>query len=185
MTNQIIRGSLGAIAQVSGKSIAETFINADCIVIVDTSSSMSAHDSRGGRSRYDIACQELAGLQQNLPGKIAVLSFSNTVQFCPNGQPINFGGGTDLAGALRFARTADVSGMRFIVISDGQPDDERAAMSEARKYKNKIDVIYVGPEDHPAGREYLEKLARASGGQAVTADRAQGLLEAAQRLLLN
>lgn len=185
MNTQIITGSLGAIAQQEGKSIAESFINADCIILVDTSSSMSAHDSRGGKSRYDVACEELATLQVNLPGKLALLSFSDDVIFCPNGVPFDFGCMTDLARALKFAKMGDLSsGMRFIVISDGEPNNEEEALAVARTYKNRIDTVFVGP-DGSDGQAFLKRLAKASGGQTVTADRVKELAANVQKLLLN
>lgn len=184
LSTTIIPGSLAQVAKTSGKSLAETFVNADVITIVDTSGSMNEHDSRGGRTRYEIACEELANLQGSLSGKIAVLAFSHDTIFCPNGAPQFLGGGTNLAGALRFAKMADVPGIRFIVISDGQPDNEEQALAAAKTYKNRIDVIFVGPETNPTGREFLRKLAQASGGIAVTADRAKELAEVTQRLLL-
>lgn len=167
MNNSIVAGSIGAVAQQSGKSIAESFVNADVVIVVDTSGSMEACDSRGGKSRYDVACEELKSLQASLPGKLALLSFSDDVQFCPNGIPWQYGGGTDLAKALKFSKMADVTGMRFIVISDGEPSSESEALNVAKTYKNKIDTIYVGPENGD-GQEFLRKLAKASGGQGVT-----------------
>jgi Mg-chelatase subunit ChlD len=179
----IVKGSIAAIAKDSGKSLAHTFVDADVVVLVDTSGSMGTCDSRAGHSRYDVACDELAALQNSLPGKVAVISFSDRVMFCPNGIPLNLRGGTDIAGALRFARVADVPGMRFILISDGEPDDPQAALAEARQFKAQIDVIYVGSEILPTGRDFLTQLARASGGQAVTADQAKQLASIARRLL--
>lgn len=167
MNTQIIQGSIGAVAQQQGKSIAESFANADVVIIVDTSSSMGQHDSRGGLSRYEVACEELKNLQASLPGKLALLSFSDDVVFCPNGIPFNYNGMTDLAKALKFAKMADVSGMRFIVISDGEPNDEQKALNVAKTYKNRIDTIYVGPEGGD-GQKFLQRLAKTSGGQGVT-----------------
>lgn len=181
--NSIVPGSISAIAAQTGKSIAETFTSADTIVIVDTSGSMAATDSRGRRSRYDVACEELAALQQSLPGKIAVFSFSDFAEFCPGGTPRFIGGGTDLAGALRFTKIADNPGRRFIVISDGQPDEPDQALKVAATYQNRIDTIYVGPEAENSGRRFLEMLATRHAGQAVTAKNADGLLKAAQLLL--
>jgi Mg-chelatase subunit ChlD len=175
MSSSIIPGSLSAIAQQNNTSIAETFINCDVIIIVDTSGSMASRDSRGGLSRYDVACEELAELQRKLPGKIAVISFSDSVAFCPAGIATFMGGNTDLAAALRFVKIADVPDMHFILISDGQPDSEDAALGVARTFKNHIDVIYVGPENYPMGRDFLARLAHATGGKAVTADRAMEL----------
>lgn len=179
----IIKGSIGAIAKQNNKSLAETFLSCDVIIIVDTSGSMDTNDSRNNKTRYETACDELAALQNSLPGKIAVLSFSNETSFCPSGQPFKYGGGTNLAGALKFAKVADFPGMRFIVISDGQPDSESEALNVARTYKNKIDVIFVGNENFPTGRIFLEKLASMSGGKIITTDRAIELSSGIMRLL--
>lgn len=184
METAIVPGSLSALAKQENKSIAETFVNADLVVIIDTSGSMSTHDSRGGKSRYEVACEELANLQTNHPGKIAVLAFSNEVMFCPNGTPMYFGGGTDMAKALQFAKVADVPGMQFILISDGEPDDENETLAIACTYRNKISTIYVGPEETPFGREFLQRLAQATGGQMITVDRARELKAGIERLYL-
>ena len=183
MDTQIITGSIGAVVQQTGKSIAESFINANCIILVDTSSSMGQNDARGG-TRYEVACEELKTLQSILSGKLAILSFSDDVIFCPNGIPYNYNGMTDLARALKFAKMGDLSsGMRFIVISDGEPNDEDEALRIAKTYKNRIDTIFVGPEGS-SGEDFLKKLARASGGQTVTADRVKELAANVQKLLL-
>lgn len=179
----IVTGSMADIAARQNQSLAQTFVNAECVVIVDTSGSMATQDSRGGKSRYTIACEELAALQGAKPGRIAVLSFSNQTMFCPDGKPFNQDGGTNLTGALEFAKVADVPGIQFIVISDGEPDNKQTALKVAKEYKNKIDVIFVGPEHSPAGRIFLQELAAASGGSLVTADRAKALAESAMRLL--
>ena len=182
MTQAIIPGSIGAIAKRQGISVAESFLSAEVVIICDSSGSMAANDSRGNRSRYDVAVEELARLQNNNPGKVAVIAFSSSVQFVPSGVLPFMGGGTDLAGALKFSRQADVGTMRFIVISDGQPDSESDALVEAGKFKNRIDVIYVGPEGG-SGQAFLNRLAKASGGKSVTADRVQHLADATQYLL--
>lgn len=182
-TQTLVPGSLGAIAERDGISIAESFLSADVIVIVDVSGSMDAHDSRGGRSRYDVACEELRNLQAHLPGKIAVVTFSDNVEFCPHGLPIYQGGGTDLAQALRFIQVADGT-VRFIVISDGQPNDETQALAVARKLTSTIDCIYVGPEIEYGGARFLEELARAAGGCYTIAEKAAELADRIETLLL-
>lgn len=185
MNNQIIPGSLGAIAHQNNKSIAETFLSCDIIVIVDCSGSMSTTDSRGGKSRADVANAELAALQNNLPGKIAVIGFANDTQFCPSGIPTAPGASTDMEKALKFVKIADpIPDMKFFLISDGQPDDEQATLRVARTFKNKINTIYVGPEDTPTGRDFLQKLAKATGGQTTTADRAKELTSKIEKLML-
>ncbi len=182
--NAIVPGSLGAIAKQEGKSLAETFVNADLVVIVDTSGSMSSHDSRGGRSRYDVACEELAALQANHPGKIAVIAFSSFPKFCPNGLPEYLGQSTDMAKALEFAKIADVPGMQFILISDGEPDNPHLTLQVAQTFQNKISTIYVGPEESPIGRSFLQQLSSVTGGQTVTVDRAKELKAGIEKLYL-
>lgn len=184
MNTSLIPGSLGRLASTTGRSIAETFINADAVVLVDTSGSMSAQDAAGGQSRYDVACSELADLQAAMPGKLAVLSFSSDTVFCPHGTPTFLGERTNIAGALKFAKVADVPGMRFIVISDGEPDNASAALRVARTYQNRIDVIYVGSELSIHGRAFLSELARVSGGVSVAPGKVDGLKLVAEKLLL-
>lgn len=184
MSMQIVPGSLSDIATQSNTSIAESFLSADVIILVDVSGSMDSKDARDNQKRYDVACQELAKLQQSLPGKIAVVAFSSNVMFCPGGVPVYEGCSTDLTKALQFVQVADGL-VKFIVISDGQPDDDKSALAVAQRFKSKIDVVYVGPEeDFMGGRKFLEKLAAASGGQFVTADCANELAEKVQTLLL-
>jgi len=157
-----VAGSIAAQSAATNKPLAETFVNADVIVIVDTSGSMSQTDGTE-RTRYERACAELEKVQATMPGKICVISFSDECLFCPSGIPWNYGHGTDLAKALKFAKIADVQDMRFIVISDGEPDDEREALTIAGHYKNHIDTIYIGSQDG-GGQNFLARLAQASGG---------------------
>lgn len=160
-----VHGSLASVSASTNKPLAETFINADVIVIIDTSGSMAGTDGTG-RTRYERACDELEKVQVSMPGKIAVISFSDFVLFCPGGVPWYYGQGTDMAKALKFAKVADVPDMRFIVISDGQPDDEHAALEVAKTYTNKIDTIFIGPSGSE-GEGFLRRLAKVSGGIAA------------------
>jgi Mg-chelatase subunit ChlD len=185
MNTQITVGSIADLATQGKMSIAESFLSADTIIVIDTSGSMGAHDDGGPQSRYQVALGELARLQKQLPGKVAVVNFSSTVEFVPGGMPQFLSGGTNLTKALEFVKVADGL-VRFIVISDGQPDDERSALAVASTFKSKIDVVYIGPEDdYLGGRGFLERLARASGGKFVTADRARELASTVETLLLS
>jgi hypothetical protein len=180
----LVMGSLAQIAQAQNVSIAESFLNVDAIILFDVSGSMDTHDSRGGRTRYEVALEELARLQGDLPGKLCVIGFSSNAAFAPTGQPIFTGTGTNLAGALQFVKVADDGDMRYIVISDGQPDDPEKALSVAADFQGRIDGVYVGPEGESEGRRFLERLAVAHGGQAVTAAQACQLAAKTSRLLL-
>jgi len=185
MSKALVKGSLSALSQRDNLSLAESFLNVDAVLLVDMSGSMAAEDAPGGLARWDAAENELRRLQEQLPGKLAVIAFSSEVQFCPSGVPIRFGGGTDMAKALHFVRPADGLGIRFILISDGQPDDEKKTLKVARSFKSRIDTVYIGPEDGGvwSGRDFLAKLAAESGGIA-TQSKAPGLLAEQVTLLL-
>lgn len=186
MNNQIVVGSLGQIAKMSGKSLAESFLSCDVIVIVDTSGSMGSRDSRGGLSRYEVACEELAALQRNLPGKIALISFADEAYFCPGGIPMSTGGSTAMEVVLRFVKIADdIAGMRFFLISDGDPNEPQVTLEIAKTFKNKISTIYVGGENEYGGREFLQRLAEATGGLHVTAEHAKELTEKIETMMLH
>jgi len=182
MTTAIVPGSLGAMAQGAGTSLAEAFLGADVLVLVDVSGSMATPDSRGGQRRYDVACSELRKLQAEMPGKVGVIAFSGNVEFCPGGVPPLMAGNTDLAAALRFAQPADGT-VRFIIVSDGEPDAPGEALRVAGTFKSRLDTVYVGPESERGGADFLRRLAAASGGRHVVADRAMDLAAATQGLL--
>lgn len=165
-TRAIVPGSLGAIAAQSGQSLAQSFMHADAIVVVDTSASMAERDVAGEttRTRYRAACDELKALQAQHPGKVAVISFSTVAVFCPGGVPENLSGGTDIARALEYIKPADGLGLKLILISDGEPQDADAALAVARTFSDPIQTIYIGSG---SGRAFLERLAKLTGGTAA------------------
>lgn len=182
----VVSGSLSAIAEHNQISIAETFVDVNACIIVDISGSMNAPDSRDGLTRWQIAGQELRKLQETMPGKLAVIAFADRAEFVPSGiLPAigKVGQGTALAGALKFAKTLDVSGVSFVVISDGQPNNAQACLNAASAFTNRIDTVYVGPENGH-GSQFLAQLAAQSGGQNATADRVKELAATTQKLLL-
>lgn len=182
--SQMVKGSLLHVARESNRSLADSFMDVDAVIVVDVSSSMEIPDATGRRTRFDVASNELARLQNQLPGKLAVVSFSNHPQFDPSGKPDCRGGMTDMAAALRFIRPVDGCGVRLILISDGEPDDASDALKVAKKFKTKLDTIYIGPEDG-AGRDFLRQLSEATGGASVTNEAAKlNLLSQNVRMLL-
>lgn len=181
-TREIVAGSLAAIAKRDGLSLAESFLSVDAILVIDMSGSMAAADAPGGRTRYEAAEAELRDLQAALPGRVAVVAFSDEAQFCPSGIPPRLGSGTEMGRALHFVHPAD-GVARIIMISDGEPNSAEDALRVARSFKHRIDTIYIGPEDRGRGRAFLERLASATGGQSIQSA-APGLLRSeAQRLL--
>lgn len=164
--NQIVAGSLGAVARKNGTSIAMGFMGVKAFVMVDVSGSMETHDAGGGKTRYQAACEQLEQLQNQMPGEIAVGAFSSFASFSPSGVPVNVGASTDMIKALNMMLMADNTDIRLVLISDGEPDNPSGTLKIAAKFKSKIDTIFVGPETG-AGREFLRKLAELTGGIAV------------------
>lgn len=66
-------------------------------------------------------------------------------------------GGTNMAGA--FCSIKDAGILHCVLITDGQPNDKKSALHDARGLK--IDIIYVGPEPRP---KFLDDLAASTGG---------------------
>ena len=167
MTTALVPGSLRAIARAQQSSLAQSFMHAELIVLVDTSGSMGIRDSMDGDAlvtRYTAACTQLTRLQATHPGKIAVIAFSSHAVFCPGGIPENLGGGTDMAQALRYVQPADGCGMTFVLISDGQPDDEAATLAVAATFTTPIQTIFIG---QGSGADFLRRLAQRTGGTAL------------------
>ena len=185
MSRAIVRGSLGDIAEKEGITLAESFLSADAVVVVDMSGSMGAHDAPNGLTRYDAAEKELRQIQSQMPGKIAVVAFSDEVVFCPSGVPPRLGSGTRMSAALRFVKPAD-GVAKIILISDGQPNSERDTLAVARGFKHKIDTVYIGPEEGwmAGGRAFLERLAAATGGQSMKSAAPGLLAEQVESLML-
>jgi len=169
MSQEIVFGSLGYIAQHSRLSIVESFLNVDAILIVDISASMLERDCQYGHTRYAVAVQELERLQRAQPGKVAVIEFACTALFAPGGIPSQPSGTTNLTGALQYVKPADGCGIKIILISDGDPDNELTALDVARSFKTKIDTVYIGPEGGH-GADFLRRLSAATGGLNVTQD---------------
>lgn len=163
----IVAGSVAAMSRRENMSLAESFLSVDVLIIVDTSGSMCRKDAPGNRSRYSAACDELATLQVGNPGKIGVIAFSDMVQFCPGGVPMNFEGSTNMTAALKFVKVADGLGIKLILISDGEPDSRSETLKIARTFATKIDTIYIGSERNGSGRKFLEELAAATGGTSM------------------
>ena len=144
---------------------------------------MDTPDSRGGRRRIDVAREELAKLQAEHPGKLALVCFSSHAQVMPGGVPPEPDGTTNLVDGLVLARKWDGLGITFVVVSDGEPNSEDAALAEAKQFTSRIDTVYVGPPDDRRGANFLRRLAAAAGGQHATAARVMGLVDAMRPML--
>lgn len=167
---EITKGSIADIMKNENVSLAESFMSCDCIVIFDVSGSMTAEDGADGKTRFDRGVEQLREIQATMPGNFAIVQFADRVDFMPGGVPVMgiSGGLTNLTKALQFVEPADsIPDMRFIIISDGEPDNEVTAMNAAKRFRNRIDTIFIGREDETYGRTFLQNLAAASGGKSM------------------
>ena len=186
MNNQIVVGSLSAIAAKNNISLAESFMACDALILLDLSGSMEASDTPSGDTRASVATEHLIRLQKDHPGKIGLICFADYPLFCPAGIPQDCGSSTRLDKALEYVLPADDCGMKIIVISDGSPNDPEKCLKVAKEFKNKIDVIFVGSErDYDQGRKFLEQLAAITGGKSVKSDSPGELFSQAETYLLN
>jgi hypothetical protein len=180
----IVAGSLAWVARQKHEGLAAARLGVSLVAIVDTSGSMDERDSRGGRRRIDVAREELARLQAEHPGELALLCFSGWHRWYPGGVPPEPDTNTDPAGALRFAKPIDGTGVAFVLISDGLSDDPDDALEVARELVDPISCVHVGPEGDAVGRRFLERPARVGRGTAAASARAVDLADAARRLLV-
>ena len=181
----LVAGSMQDIAQRTGQPLANTWMNVEVVVLCDCSGSMDLRDGRDGTTRWESMIHELGMLQNNNPGKIAVISFDSDVEWHPSGKPHPPRGSTDVVAALEFVQAVDGTGIQFFLISDGYPDDPVKAIKIARRFKSKIHTIYVGPESDTSGIRFLMDLSAVTGGSATTdfALKQKALTENVTRLL--
>lgn len=184
MNKSIATGSQQHMAKKNNMSLAETFLSAEMVIILDNSGSMTMRDTPQRISRVDLAQQHLETLQAKYPGKVALICFADNVEYSPGGMIIPVGGGTDLGKALRFSKVADDCGLKIVIISDGEPNDKQDALNVAKIYKSRIDVIYCGSETSQSGMRFLQELANISGGQLYTSDNPGELLASAEILMI-
>ncbi len=166
MNNALIPGSLSDSARKGDISLAESFLSADVLILVDNSGSMSATDAPGGLSRKQTAKNELVKLQRKYPGKIALVSFANFPVPSPGGDILACGTTTGMAKALKFAKRADDCGMKIVLITDGEPNSQSETLAIASTFKSRIDAIYIGSEGG-LGFDFLQQLMAITGGKAM------------------
>lgn len=173
MKTEITKGSIADLMNNENVSLAESFMACECIVLFDVSGSMNNMDGYS-ESRFERGIKELRSIQAEMPGKYAIIQFADRVDFMPGGVPAMgmSGSGTDLTSALKYAKIADeIPDMRFVVISDGEPNNNTTALKLASGYKNRIDTIFIGEEHNTwsaHARDFMRQLAQMSGGDSVT-----------------
>ena len=181
--DSIVKGSVTDVAKTKGMEIAEAIMDVDSIVFIDTSGSMEIVDPGQDASRHELARQQLVEIQSNNPGKVGLCSFSNTVQFCPDGIPKIEGGGTNMNAALKWGLQLNGMGVSLIVVSDGLPNRKLLSLQTAAQIDNIIHTVYIGPESDTEAIQFMRDLANAGRGKALTTKEVPQLAEKVQFLL--
>lgn len=175
------KGSINDVAARKGQSISEVMADADAIVMIDVSGSMadpvsSMYGSYGynsGPTRWQAANDALASLQQKFEGRIIVIKFDVTADWVLDGNIPAANGSTNLTDALLLAKEFDETGMRFIVISDGEPNSVHEAKRVADSFVDPIDTIYIGPA-HGHGGQFLKSISTGTAMDKVDATMIEG-----------
>lgn len=161
---EIVPGSIAAMVE-AGQMTKPPIM----VIMIDISSSMNEMDARykGARvSRYEAAKHQLIELQARYPGQIAIIAFGDEATACPGGVPPLPSGWTQLHLALKMAREADTGQMKFLIISDGLPQQQYQVEAEAELFTVPIDVILVGKDTN--GERFLGEFAAKTGGTFYT-----------------
>jgi hypothetical protein len=182
--NQLqVKGSLTETQRQRNLSFAEVFVTVEAVVVCDISGSMSTQDVNcedGFKTRFEETNRQLKKLQSRMPGKLAVVEFSDDAVFCPDGQLTGVKGGTDLLGALQFVSPAAGCGIKFIIVSDGLPDSPEDTLRYAGQLHEQLNCIHIGKDDR--GKTFMDRLAKVSGGQSLESE-VQLLSDNIQKLL--
>lgn len=133
---------------------ASTLPDSSCLLL-DVSDSMDSPVNKyDGPSRIE----ELRKLAADFTD-IRRFTFSDSCDELPRSHDVGgTQGGTNMGHAFEHVKRKGIK--HAVLITDGQPDSESHALREAVGLK--IDCFYVGPDPAP---EFLERLARVSGGQ--------------------
>lgn len=190
MGEALVTGSFAEVQKTTGTGMARSWLRVEAVLLVDVSSSMATHDSGEGdrEARVTVAAREVAKLQRRMPGKLAIVSFNNDADWDPAGRLPEPSGSTNVAGALEYTRDLlgeGATGIKVVVISDGEPDSAEAALAEAALLKAAgaaINTVYCGP-DHGHGKAFLERLATFGGGEFGEAVLAKALEATVTKLL--
>jgi len=167
MNQALTVGSVQAVAERDGVTLAETIMGVAALILFDNSESMTMPDCPNHQERFSVAMRELRRLQAAIEGKIGVVQFNTMPTFIPGGLPDDPAGSTDVASALEYVQKIDGCGIRIILISDGEPDNAPLAFEVAKRFTDtRIETVYIGPEGG-SGAEFLRKLSALTGGVHV------------------
>jgi Mg-chelatase subunit ChlD len=157
------------------KSLAKTsldeFVNARTrrsLLLVDCSGSMDTRLSATGERRIDALRKVVADIRQDHPVPVAAFGrlrgrvLVEVVESIPEPS-----GTTPLDTAIEFGQAQGAT--HLVVVTDGEPNSESAAIAAAQRFGGPIDVFFVGdPNTH--GAAFAARLAALTGGTSGVSD---------------
>lgn len=177
----------GSIMDVANGNTALALLDAKLLIICDRSGSMTGHDAMGGKARYEVEDEIVRDLQAKYPGQVVLEAFGDSAILCLNGElPYPNSGSTVYSYALKLAQSLVKTGMRAVLISDGEASDSWDEIRRAAEpLRGALDIVFVGPDITP-GRNLLDKLSAYVSGTLDYNDlqNQQKLFETLERKLL-
>ena len=159
-TALVAKGSIQEV--VKGGDTAIALLDAQIALVCDRSSSM-LEVARSRKRRFEIEDEVVVRLQARYPGQVALASFSEEAELQPSGILPPPQGGTNMIDALRLIEQLSQIGLKCVLISDGEPNDEYGTIAYATQIHVNFDVIFVGPETS-GGAVFLRKLCNVAKG---------------------
>ncbi|KKL77451.1 hypothetical protein LCGC14_2034730 [marine sediment metagenome] len=160
----VAEGSIFDAASRRGDKPEETLADADVVIMLDCSSSMSEGIAGGTETRYDEAKKAVADIQRAFPGRVVLVSFASHAQLELTGIPQSPNGSTNMREALEIAKQFDGLDTKFYLVSDGFPDSQGTVLELAKTFEDPINVIFIGDDYTMSGMEFLGKVADITGG---------------------
>lgn len=131
------------------------------LFLLDVSGSMN--ERIGEKRKINHLCDVMANYQD-----AKILCFSSGIGKAPSMQSIpDPDGSTNLGKAFKYINDNTVEiekPERIVLVSDGEPDNERDALEQAKNLSLPIDIIFIG-EKESKGNRFMHQLASATGGQ--------------------
>lgn len=130
------------------------------VILADVSGSMKSV-AWGGRTKHSVLREAIAATMERGPFRLIAFAAA-AVELSSAAQLPAADGGAALHLGLQAASACEPG--RILVISDGAPDSEEAALQQAASFGGVIDVLYIGPDSDAAAMSFLQRLARAGHG---------------------
>jgi len=161
----VIKGSVYDVATSKGVKPEDVLAEADVVVMIDISSSMTDR-TNDGRTRFDKAVDALTDIQKSFPGRVVLISFADGAKMELSGMPTRPSGMTNIKGALEIAKNFDGMDTKFYLISDGEPNcgPDSDIFDLAATFEDPINCIFIGEDRDLDGIAFMKELAKLTGG---------------------